>query len=49
METKGYSCDIHTKKMETLMCDIHTNIKKTNRIYVIRAMYEIKGYKEVYS
>ena len=24
METQGYSCDIHTKKMEMRMCDIHT-------------------------
>ena len=33
METKGYSCDIRTKKMETRMCEIYTKIReKTHRV-----------------
>ena len=27
METQGYLCDIHRKKMETRICDIRTKIK----------------------
>ena len=34
METQGYLCDIHTKKMKTRMSDIHTKIKDTQGICV---------------
>ena len=34
METQGYLCDIHTKKMGTHIYDIHTKILETHRIFV---------------
>ena len=34
MEVQGYIRDIHTKKVETHMCDIHSKILKTFRIFV---------------
>ena len=34
MEEQGYLYDIHAKKMETNMCDIHTKIMDTQDICV---------------
>ena len=34
MEEQEYLYDIHTKKMETNMCDIHIKIMDTHRIFV---------------
>ena len=34
METRGYLCHIHTKKMETRICDIHTKIVEAHSILV---------------
>ena len=34
MEEQRYLYDIHTKKMETNMCDIHIKIMDTHRIFV---------------
>ena len=33
-ETQEYMRDIHTKKMETHICDIYTNIMEAHMIFV---------------
>ena len=40
MEVQEYIRDIHTKKVETHMCDIHSKILKTFRIFVWHSQKE---------
>ena len=41
MEIQGNLWDIHTKKMETRMCDIHKKIReRTHRVFVLHSHKE---------